>query len=130
MRARKWGRIVNVLNVGAKAQKAGGAPTEVSRAAGMALMKILSKEGAPHGILVNALLVGLIDADQHRQRHARSGANTPYDDYLAKMGANVPLGRIGRPEEFAAMACFLCSEAASFISGTAINVDGGMSPVV
>lgn len=130
MQARKWGRIINVLNVGAKAQKAGGAPTEVSRAAGMALMKILSKEGAPHGILVNALLVGLIDADQHRQRHARSGANTPYEDYLAKMGANVPLGRIGRPEEFAAMACFLCSDAASFISGTAINVDGGMSPVV
>jgi NAD(P)-dependent dehydrogenase (short-subunit alcohol dehydrogenase family) len=130
MQGQKWGRIINVLNIGAKAPKAGGAPTEVSRAAGMALMKILSKEGAPHGILVNALLVGLIDADQHRQRHARSGANTPYEDYMAKVGANVPLGRMGRPEEFAAMACFLCSEAASFISGTAINVDGGMSPVV
>jgi NAD(P)-dependent dehydrogenase (short-subunit alcohol dehydrogenase family) len=74
--------------------------------------------------------VGLIDADQHRQRHARTAADIPYGDFVAKMAANVPLGRIGRPEEFAAMACFLCSEAAGFISGTAINVDGGMSPAV
>jgi 3-oxoacyl-[acyl-carrier protein] reductase len=61
MQERKWGRIINVLNLGAKAPRAGGAPTAVSRAAGMALMKILSNEGAPHGILVNGMLVGLIE---------------------------------------------------------------------
>jgi len=130
MKERKWGRIINVLNLGAKAPRANGAPTAVSRAAGMAFMKVLAGEGAPHGILVNGMLVGLIDSDQHVRRHAREGANVPYDDFRAKMGANVPLGRIGKAEEFAAMACFLCSDLAGFTTGTAINMDGGASPVV
>jgi 3-oxoacyl-[acyl-carrier protein] reductase len=130
MQERKWGRIINVLNLGAKAPKAGGAPTAVSRAAGMALMKILSNEGAPHGILVNGMLVGLIDSDQHVRRHQNTASNVPYDEFRAKMGANVPIGRIGKAEEFAAMACFLCSDLAGFTTGAAINMDGGASPVV
>ena len=130
MKQQKWGRIINVLNLGAKAPRANGAPTAVSRAAGMALMKILAGEGAPHGILVNGMLVGLIDSDQHVRRHAREGTNVSYDEFRAKMGANVPIGRIGKAEEFAAMACFLCSDHAGFTSGTAINMDGGASPVV
>jgi 3-oxoacyl-[acyl-carrier protein] reductase len=130
MKARKWGRIINVLNTGAKAPRANGAPTAVSRAAGMALMKVLAGEGAPHGILVNGMLVGLIDSDQHRRRHAREGSNESYDEFTAKMGTGVPLGRIGKAEEFAAMACFLCSDHAAFTTGTAINMDGGASPVV
>jgi 3-oxoacyl-[acyl-carrier protein] reductase len=130
MKERKWGRIINVLNSGAKAPRANGAPTAVSRAAGMALMKVLSGEGAPHGILVNGLLVGLIDSDQHRRKHAQAGSNVSYDEFAAKMGAGVPLGRIGKAEEFAAMACFLCSDLAGFTTGTAINMDGGATPVV
>ena len=130
MKARKWGRIINVLNTGAKAPRANGAPTAVSRAAGMALMKVLAGEGAPHGILVNGMLVGLINSDQHKRRHAREGSNESYDEFTAKMGAAVPLGRIGKAEEFAAMACFLCSDHAAFTTGTAINMDGGASPVV
>jgi len=130
MQERKWGRIINVLNLGAKAPRAGGAPTAVSRAAGMALMKILSQEGAPHGILVNGMLVGLIDSDQHARRHKTAGTNVSYQEFTAKMGANVPIGRIGKAEEFAAMACFLCSDLAGFTTGTAINMDGGASPVV
>jgi 3-oxoacyl-[acyl-carrier protein] reductase len=130
MKARKWGRIINVLNTGAKAPRANGAPTAVSRAAGMALMKVLAGEGAPHGILVNGMLVGLIDSDQHKRRHAREGSNASYDEFTAEMGTSVPLGRIGKAEEFAAMACFLCSDHAAFTTGTAINMDGGASPVV
>ncbi|PPQ34055.1 SDR family oxidoreductase [Rhodopila globiformis] len=130
MRQRRWGRIINVLNTGAKAPRANGAPTAVSRAAGMALMKVLAGEGAPHGILVNGLLVGLIDSDQHRRRHQREGSNASYEEFAAKMGAGVPMGRIGKPEEFAAMACFLCSDLAGFTTGAAINMDGGASPVV
>ena len=130
MKARKWGRIINVLNSGAKAPRANGAPTAVSRAAGMALMKVLSGEGAPHGILVNGMLVGLIDSDQHRRKHAQAGSNVSYEEFAAKMGAAVPLGRIGKAEEFAAMACFLCSDLAGFTTGTAINMDGGATPVV
>ena len=67
---RRWGRVINVLNVGAKAPPATGAPTVVSRAAGMALTKVLAGEGAPHNVLVNALLVGRIVSDQIARRHA------------------------------------------------------------
>ena len=130
MKERRWGRIINVLNTGAKAPRANGAPTAVSRAAGMALMKVLAGEGAPHGILVNGMLVGLINSDQHKRRHQREGTNVSYEEFAAKMGAAVPLGRIGKAEEFAAMACFLCSDLAGFTTGTAINMDGGASPVV
>ena len=130
MKERRWGRVINVLNIGAKAPRAGGAPTVVSRAAGMALAKILAGEGAPHNILVNALLVGVIMSDQWVQRHKRMGGDMPLEDFIREMGKDVPLGRIGTAEEFANIACFLASDAASYITGTAINVDGGRSPVV
>src|SRR5690348_3735095 len=130
MKERKWGRIINVLNLGAKAPRANGAPTAVSRAAGMALMKVLAGEGAPHGILVNGMLVGQIVSDQIARRYTREGSNTPFEDYVAAAGKGIPLGRMGKAEEFAAMACFLCSDHAGFTTGTAINMDGGASPVV
>jgi len=128
LKERKWGRVINILNIGAKAPRANSAPTSVSRAAGMALTKVLSGEGAPHNVLVNALLVGLIDADQHVQTARRKGI--PLAEHYAAMAKDVPLGRIGRAEEFANMACFLASDAGSYITGTAINIDGGRSPVV
>ena len=133
MRERRWGRIINVLNIGAKAPRANGAPTAVSRAAGMALTKVLAGEGAPHNVLVNALLVGQIVSDQWVRRHnaqVAAGANTSFDDYAARLGANIPLGRLGKANEFAAIACLLCSEEGGYITGSAINVDGGASPVV
>jgi len=130
MKQRRWGRIINVLNTGAKAPRANGAPTAVSRAAGMALMKVLAGEGAPHGILVNGMLVGLIVSDQIARRHKADASNEPFDAYVAKAGAGIPVGRMGKAEEFAAMACFLCSDHAGFTTGTAINMDGGASPVV
>jgi 3-oxoacyl-[acyl-carrier protein] reductase len=130
MKSRRWGRIINVLNIGAKAPRANGAPTAVSRAAGMALTKILANEGAPHNVLVNAMLVGQIVSDQWVRRHAAQGSNEPFETFAAKLGANIPLGRLGRPEEFAAMACLLCSDRGGFTTGAAINMDGGASPVV
>jgi 3-oxoacyl-[acyl-carrier protein] reductase len=128
MKERKWGRVINVLNIGAKAPRPGSAPTSVTRAAGMALTKVLSGEGAPYNILVNALLVGLIEADQHVQRATQTGVDLK--DYMSARGREIPLGRMGRAEEFANIACFLVSDAASYVTGTAINVDGGRSPVV
>jgi 3-oxoacyl-[acyl-carrier protein] reductase len=128
MEERKWGRIINVLNTGAKAPRPASVPTSVTRAAGMALTKVLAGEGAPHGILVNALLVGLIESDQWVQRAAKT--DVPLKDYLANMGKDIPLGRVGTAQEFANMACFLASDAASYITGTAINVDGNRCPVV
>ena len=127
MRERKWGRIINVLNTGAKAPRPASAPTSVTRAAGMALTKVLAGEGAAHGILVNAMLVGLIESDQWVRRAQATGV--PLRDVLANMAKDIPLGRVGTAQEFANLACFLASDAASYITGTAINVDGGRSPV-
>lgn len=130
MKERKWGRIIAVLNIGAKAPGADSAPTSVSRAAQMAFTKVLSNEGAPHNVLVNSLHVGVIVSDQIVRRHQREGANISLDDMIAQAGRAVPMGRMGRGEEFANIACFLASDAASYVTGCAINVDGGRSPVV
>lgn len=134
MKERRWGRIINVLATAAKAPRAETAPTAVSRAAGLALTKVLAGEGAPHNVLVNALLVGLIDSDQWVRRHEQArtaGADdVSYEQFLDRMAAGIPLGRMGRADEFATIACFLASDAGSYITGTGINVDGGLSPVV
>ncbi len=132
MRGRRWGRIINVLNTHAKAAGGGSAPTSVTRAAGMALTKVLSKEGAADNVLVNAMLVGLIESDQWRRRHNALDDGRSYDDFLADFAAErrLPMGRLGEAAEFANLACFLVSDAGGYITGTAINVDGGLSPVV
>lgn len=128
MKERRWGRIVNVLNIGAKAPRPNSMPTSLSRAAGMALTKALSHEFAPHNVLVNAMLVGFIAADQHVQAAKRTGV--AIEDYYRAREKEVPLGRVGKAEEFANLACFLVSDAGSYVTGTAINVDGGRSPAV
>jgi NAD(P)-dependent dehydrogenase (short-subunit alcohol dehydrogenase family) len=130
MKSRRWGRIINVLNIGAKAQAATSAPTSVTRAAGMALTKVLAGEGAPFNVLVNAVLVGRIESNQWVRRHAAEGKGRSLRDYYAEMGKGIPLGRVGTAEEFANMVLFLASDAGSYITGSAINIDGGLSPVV
>jgi len=130
MKARKWGRIINVLNIGAKAPAASSTPTSVSRAAGMALTKAMANEGAAHNILVNAMLVGLIVSDQWVKRHAKTAPDKDFDAFTKDLAKAVPMGRMGTAEEFANLACFLASDQGSYITGTAINVDGGRSPVV
>ncbi len=130
MAERKWGRIINVLNIGAKAPAATSTPTSVSRAAGMALTKAMANEYAPHNVLVNALLVGIIESDQWVRRHAGEQRNISWNEWKAEQGKSVPLGRMGYAHEFAAQALLLASEMGGYITGTAINIDGGRSPVV
>ena len=130
MKARRWGRVINVLNVYAKAPIGGSAPTSVTRAAGLALTKVLAAEGAPHNILVNALLVGSIESEQIKRRHAANRPDQSYEDYIKEFAANIPLKRIGKAEEFGGTALFLGSDAAGYITGAAINIDGGSCPVV
>jgi 3-oxoacyl-[acyl-carrier protein] reductase len=130
MKERRWGRILNVTTIGAKAPAAGSAPTAVSRAAGISLTKILANEGAPYNVLVNALCTGKIISDQVHRRHKKNRPDMTPEEYFALEGDKLPLGRLGNPEEYANMACFLASDAASYITGAAINIDGGLSPVV
>ena len=124
------GSIVNVLAVGAKAPGANSMPSSVSRAAGMALTKALSKELGPAGIRVNAVLVGLIESGQWERQAAAAGQ--PVEALYTKLAKNaaIPLGRVGKAEEFADVVAFLLSPRAGYVSGTALNVDGGLSPAV
>src|SRR5439155_3862385 len=129
LKERRWGRIISVLNIGAKAPGADSAPTSISRAAQLAFTEVLSQQGAPYNVLANSLHVGVIVSDQIVRRHRREGANISLDEMIAQAGRGVPLGRMGRAEEFASVACFLASDAASYVTGTSINVDGGRSPI-
>jgi NAD(P)-dependent dehydrogenase (short-subunit alcohol dehydrogenase family) len=95
-------------------------------------MKGLAGEFAKDNILVNGLLVGRIESDQWLNRWEKTNKEKTYDEFLVDMAKQqkLPMGRVGTAEEFANMACFLCSDAGSYITGCAINVDGGLSPVV
>jgi NAD(P)-dependent dehydrogenase (short-subunit alcohol dehydrogenase family) len=123
------GSIVNVLATAARAPAAGSTPTSVSRAAGLALTKALSKEFGPELIRVNAILVGLVQSGQWDRRAAARGI--PVDELYAELAAarQIPLGRVGLAAEFADLAAFLLSERSAYITGVAINFDGGSSPV-
>jgi len=124
------GAIVNVLNVGAKAAGAGSLPTTASRAAGLAMTKAASKDLGGHGIRVNAVLIGLVASGQWRRRAEAAGRSE--DDFYRQMAqdASIPLGRVGRPEEFADLAAYLLSDRSSYVTGSAINLDGGTSPAL
>jgi NAD(P)-dependent dehydrogenase (short-subunit alcohol dehydrogenase family) len=128
LRASERASVVNVLNIGSKAPGANSFPTSASRAAGLAITKSLSKELAPSGVRVNALLIGLVESGQWRRRAEAS--DQPLDAIYASMAAGIPLGRVGRSEEFANVAAFLLSPRSSYVTGSAINIDGGASPVL
>ncbi len=130
MKERRWGRIINVVTVAGKAPRPCSAPTSVSRAAGMAMTKVLAGEGAPYNVLVNALCTGRIVTDQIARRYEREKPEISFEEYVARAGEEIPLGRMGTTEEYANIACFLASEAASYVTGTAVNVDGGFCAVV
>jgi NAD(P)-dependent dehydrogenase (short-subunit alcohol dehydrogenase family) len=127
LRAAPDASIVNVLATAGKAPLAGSLPTTASRAAGLAITKVLSKELAPDGIRVNAVMVGIIESGQWRRRAEATGR--PVEEIYAEYAKFVPLGRVGRASEFADLATYLLSPRASYVTGTAINIDGGACPV-
>jgi NAD(P)-dependent dehydrogenase (short-subunit alcohol dehydrogenase family) len=126
------GSIINVVNIGAKAPRASSMPTSVSRAAGIALTKAASRDLAPHNIRVNAVCIGLIKSEQHARRARAANRMDDLDAYYAEVAkaGEVPLGRVGEAEEAADLIAFLASDRSRYISGTAINMDGGASAVV
>ena len=125
--------IINTTTPGGKAPAAGTQPTALSRAAGISLTKTWSKELAEFSIRVNTICIGLIKSGQHRASWARMHEDNPdysLDDHWQKMSQVVPLGRVGEADEAGDVICFLASAKASYITGTSVNIDGGLSPVV
>ena len=127
------GSIINITTPGGKATAGGSQPTSLSRAAGISLTKAWSKEYASQNIRVNTVCVGVLKSGQHRTRVANIQKEKPdytLEDHWEIMGKNVPMGRVGEALEVGNVICFLSSSKASYLTGTAINVDGGTSPVV
>ena len=122
MKKRGGGRIVNVTTVGGKVPVARALPTSVTRAAGINLTKSLANEYAADRILVNTVCLGLVKSAQWERR-----AKGDLEAYYRDVAKRVPVGRVGEAEEFADLVAFLCSARAAYITGTAINFDGGMS---
>ncbi len=125
MKRRGGGRIINITTVGGKAPAPRALPTTVTRAAGINLTKALAGEYAPDRILVNTVCLGLVKSAQWERR-----AKGDLEGYYKDVARRVPIGRVGEAEEFADLVAFLASERAGYITGTAINFDGGMSAVV
>jgi 3-oxoacyl-[acyl-carrier protein] reductase len=129
MRERRWGRIVNIASLSAKQPIDGLVLSNAFRPAIAGLSKTLANELGKDGILVNTLCPGYTATDRLRElaeARAVKAGTTPAQE-LAAFAGGVPLGRVAAPEEFAAVAAFLCSERASFVTGAVIPVDGGAS---
>jgi NAD(P)-dependent dehydrogenase (short-subunit alcohol dehydrogenase family) len=126
------GAIVNIAAIGGQQPGARSMPSSVTRAAGLALTKALSKEYAPRGVRVNAVCIGVVRSGQQEKHWQQHAPDQPleewYVDWARQRG--VPLGRVGYPAEVAALIALLLSDHGAFITGTAVNVDGGMSAVL
>ena len=126
------GAICNITTAAGKASPGGAQPTSLSRAAGISLTKAWSKEFGKHGIRVNTVCIGSIKSRQNRRHWEVAAAKDPsftLEDHWASYGPGIPLGRVGESEEAGDVIAFLCSPAASYVSGTAVNIDGGAAPV-
>ena len=124
MRERRWGRIITIQSSSVKQPIDGLDLSNAIRPGTAGLMKTLSSELGRDNILVNTVCPGRILTD--RLLGGARQAGVPTEEYVVKAGADVPLGRVGTPEEFANVVVFLASERASYVTGVALQVDGGL----
>jgi 3-oxoacyl-[acyl-carrier protein] reductase len=115
MMERHWGRVINLSGLQAFQGRHGGAHISAAKVGLIGLTRALATELAPSGILVNCIVPGMIDT----VRVGESRTRTP-----GRM-SDIPVGRLGQPEDIASLCAYLCSDAASFLTGQTIHVNGG-----
>lgn len=121
MRAQGWGRVLLVTSVAAREPIEGLTVSNALRAGLLGLVNSVSREVAADGVTVNALLPGYTLTERLAEL---AGGKTPAE-FFAHLTAQIPAGRLGRPEEQGALAAFLASDRAAYITGQAIACDGG-----
>jgi 3-oxoacyl-[acyl-carrier protein] reductase len=124
MRARRWGRILTIQSVSVKQPLPDLVLSNAVRPGVAGLMKTLASQLGKDNITVNTVCPGRIMTDRFLSGMKVHGLSR--DDYLARQSTDIPLGRIGTPEEFASVVAFLASERAAYVTGVAIQVDGGL----
>ncbi|GIU87804.1 MAG: oxidoreductase [Acidimicrobiia bacterium] len=117
MRAQRWGRVLAITSVAVRQPIPNLILSNTARAGLTGFLKTLAREVAADGVTVNSLLPGFHETER------LAGLYEP--DALAELAGSVPAGRLGDPADFGSVAAFLCSEHASFVTGTATPVDGG-----
>jgi 3-oxoacyl-[acyl-carrier protein] reductase len=111
-----WGRVLAITSVSVRQPLPYLILSNTARAGATGFLKTLALEIAPDGVTVNSILPGSHDTDRIRALHGGD---------MSKAADDIPVGELGRPEDFGAVAAFLCSEHARFITGAAVPVDGG-----
>ncbi len=127
------GSVVVVSSLLARQPEPRLVATSSARAGVQNLLRSLSVEFAPKGIRVNSILIGTVESEQWRRRYeAQAPEGTSHNEWLLEQAKqrNIPLGRFGKPEEAAAAIAFLASPRAKFITGAALEVDGGVARYV
>ncbi|HKO16916.1 MAG TPA: SDR family oxidoreductase, partial [Gemmatimonadaceae bacterium] len=127
MQERRWGRVLNVTSIAVKQPVDGLMLSNSLRAAVTGFARTLANEVAAYGITVNNLLPGYTRTERVEQLNAAAAARegVPVEEVARRIEAQVPMRRLGEPREFAALAAFLASERASYITAQSIAVDGG-----
>ena len=125
LRQRPWARVLFITSWGVKQPLAGLALSNAARSGATAYAKTLAAEVAAEGITVNCLMPGYTLTDRMRSLAGAPAGAGPDHPAFAAFLAEVPAGRLGKPEEFAAVAAFVCSARASYLTGTSLQVDGG-----
>jgi 3-oxoacyl-[acyl-carrier protein] reductase len=128
MRRQRWGRVVMISSVAAKTPNAALVDYAASKAAMVATAKALARKYGADNVLINSVLPGRVRTamwERAAGEIAAASGRSP-EDVFAERSEDIALGRFGRPEEIADVVLFLCSERASYIAGSAIEVDGGL----
>jgi len=127
MKERRWGRILNVTSIAVKQPVDGLMLSNSLRAAVTGFARTLANEVAPYGITVNNIMPGYTRTERVEELNAATAAREgiTIDDVAHRIEAQIPMRRLGEPQECAALAAFLASEQASYITAQSIAVDGG-----